>query len=158
MSGERDTPDGRTLYLARPIVAEPVCLECHSTPGRAPAAMIRIYGPDHGFGWKENEVIGAQIASVPMSVPMAMAKKSFRELMISLAGVGLLTLLVLDAALVMVVIRPVVRLSKLADRVSKGETDVPDLPAQGSDEIAQLGRSFGRMSVSLNKAMKMLEE
>src|SRR5580704_12795162 len=28
--GERDTPTGRSLYLARPLQAGPPCLECHS--------------------------------------------------------------------------------------------------------------------------------
>ena len=34
--GERDTPTGRALYLARPIQAEQPCLPCHSTPRVAP--------------------------------------------------------------------------------------------------------------------------
>ena len=32
--GERDTPTGPALYLARPIRADPPCLECHSVPAR----------------------------------------------------------------------------------------------------------------------------
>src|SRR6202046_3616547 len=38
--GERDTPTGPSLYLARPIQANPPCLECHSAPRAAPAALI----------------------------------------------------------------------------------------------------------------------
>ena len=34
--GERDTPMGRSLYLARPITAEAKCLVCHSVPAAAP--------------------------------------------------------------------------------------------------------------------------
>ena len=32
--GERDTPTGRSLYLARPIRADPPCLECHTCRAR----------------------------------------------------------------------------------------------------------------------------
>ena len=35
--GERDTPNGRQLYMARPMkVASPACLTCHDTPDGAP--------------------------------------------------------------------------------------------------------------------------
>ena len=41
---ERETPTGRQLYLAKPMRAGASCLECHSEPSVAPAAMIRKYG------------------------------------------------------------------------------------------------------------------
>ena len=34
--GERDTPMGKSLYLARPIRAKAECLVCHSTASAAP--------------------------------------------------------------------------------------------------------------------------
>ena len=77
--------------------------------------------------------------------------------MISLGSVFLATLLLLDLALVIVVIRPVSKLSSAADEISKGNLQVPELPAAGSDEISQLAQSFNRMYVSLAKAIRMLE-
>ena len=74
--GERDTPTGRSLYLARPIqVKSAACLDCHSTVDVAPKTMIDLYGNANGFGWKMNEVIGAQIVSVPMAVPIERAQQ-----------------------------------------------------------------------------------
>src|SRR5580698_7647748 len=61
--GERSTPTGQVLYVAAPIVAAQGCLQCHTQPAIAPRAMIRHYGPDHGFGWKPNDIVGAQIVS-----------------------------------------------------------------------------------------------
>jgi nitrate/nitrite-specific signal transduction histidine kinase len=55
------------------------------------------------------------------------------------------------------VIRPVRRFSVMADEISKGNLDLPELPASGKDEIATLARSFNRMYRSLAKAMKMLD-
>ncbi len=66
--GQRDTATGRSLYLAHPIVAVASCLECHSVPSAAPKVMIDKYGSTNGFGWKLNEIIGAQIVSVPMAL------------------------------------------------------------------------------------------
>ena len=157
-SGERDTPAGRSLFLAKPIVAVGPCLQCHSTAEVAPAAMLKVYGKDNGFGWRLGDTIGAQIISVPMSVPLAIADRSFRTLMYSLGGVSLATLILLDLAIVVIVIRPVTKLSKAADQISKGDLSVPELEVKGSDEISQLTQSFNRMYLSLVKAMRMLEQ
>jgi len=77
--------------------------------------------------------------------------------MLSLGGVALRTLLLLDLLMVIIVIRPATRLSAMAQEISKGNLDVPELPVKGNDEISQLARSFNRMYVSLAKAIRMLE-
>lgn len=156
--GERNTPDGRALFLAKPIVAGPPCLECHSTPDQAPKSLIVIYGPNNGFGWKENETIGAQVVSVPMNVPLNIANRAFRTLALSALGVVLAVVFAFNLALRKLVLQPVTELSGMADRVSRGNLDVPEVPVSGNDEISDLGRAFNRMYVSLKKAMKMLED
>ena len=156
--GERDTPAGRSLFLAKPIVALGPCLQCHSTAEQAPPAMTRIYGKNNGFDWKLGDAVGAQIISVPMSVPLAIADRAFRTLMYSLGGIALATLILLDLAIVIIVIRPVTKLSKAADQISKGDLSVPELAVKGSDEISQLAGSFNRMYLSLVKAIRMLEQ
>jgi HAMP domain-containing protein len=157
LMGERNTPEGESLFLAHPIKVNPPCLQCHSTPGVAPVEMIRVYGRDNGFDWKVNDTVGAQIVSVPMAVPLSIANHAFRTLMVSLGAVSLGTLILLDLVLVMVVIRPVTRLSAMADEISKGNMNVPELPVRGKDEISQLARSFNRMYLSLVKALQLLD-
>ena len=79
--GTRETPTGTALYLARPIkISNVSCLTCHSTPDKAPPEMLKLYGTANGFGWKMDEVIGAQVVSVPMSVPLSMAQRTWRQL------------------------------------------------------------------------------
>lgn len=155
--GERDTPTGRQLYLAKPMRAATGCLECHSEPDVAPPAMVRKYGSNNGFGWKLNQVIAAQIVSVPMTLPDAIARKAYRNLLLFLITVFVVTILALDAALYWLVIRPLHAVSQTADRVSRGDTDVPPIEVRGNDEIADVTASFNRMRVSLVKALKMLE-
>jgi protein-histidine pros-kinase len=157
--GERDTPTGRSLYLARPIqIKSPACLVCHSTVQAAPATMIDRYGNANGFGWQLNEVIGAQVVSVPTEVPLARAGRAFRTFMLSLTGVFAFIFVSLNLMLSFIVIRPVTRLSALADQVSLGNMEVPEFGAHSRDEIGALAGAFGRMHKSLEKAMKMLEE
>jgi len=156
--GERNTPTGMSLYYARPLrIENPACLECHSIPANAPRSMIKQYGSNNGFGWKLHDVIGAQIVSVPESLPIQIADKALRRLIIYFSLVALIVLIVLDTVLIATVIRPVARLSKAADEISKGKLEVEDLPASGKDEISNLAASFNRMQRSLVRAMKMIE-
>ncbi len=77
--GVRETPEGRSMYLARPIqIKDPACIVCHSTPDAAPKTMIETYGTANGFGWKVNDIIGAQVVSVPIAVPLARANYVFK--------------------------------------------------------------------------------
>ena len=73
----RDTPTGLFLTFARPFrLTDAACLACHSTPAEAPPTMVDLYGKGNGFGWELNDVIGAQIVSVPMSVALTRANHS----------------------------------------------------------------------------------
>jgi protein-histidine pros-kinase len=156
--GERDTPTGRAMFYARPLRAsDPACFECHSTPDRAPVSMIRQYGPSNGFGWKPNEIIGAQIVSIPESLPIQIADRALKGLIAYLVIVALVALAVLDAVLVLTVIRPVAKLSQVADQISQGKLDVQDIPVRGRDEISVLASSFNRMQRSLVKALRLIE-
>lgn len=156
--GQRDTPTGRSLYVARPLkITDANCLVCHSTVEAAPKTLLDKYGPANGFGWNLNEVIGAQVVSVPTAVPQARAEQTFRVFMISLAAVFLAIAVVLNLMLWALVIRPISRLSALADRVSLGEADAPEFNVSSKDEIGTLSASFARMRKSLDQAMNMLE-
>jgi HAMP domain-containing protein len=155
--GERDTPTGRSLFVARPIRVEPSCLACHSTPSVAPKSMIALYGAANGFGWKLNEIIGAQVVSVPTALPIHNANRAFVTFMGSLAVVFLLVFAVLNVMLNSMIVRPIRDMARAADEVSTGNFELAEFHAQSRDEIGVLGASFNRMRRSLEKAMKMLE-
>src|SRR5580692_5890318 len=82
ISAARDTPNGISVFLARPIKVNNVsCLECHTTADKAPVEMIKLYGTANGFGWKLDDIIGAQIVSVPLAVPLQLAQTAFLNLL-----------------------------------------------------------------------------
>jgi protein-histidine pros-kinase len=156
--GERDTPTGRALYIARPIkISNPACLPCHTTPEMAPPTMVKYYGPANGFGWKLNDIIGAQVVSVPMALPVRNAQRAFLAFMGSLATVFALVFVVLNVMLSRMIIRPISRMSRAADDISTGNFEIPEFAERGKDEIAVLGRAFNRMRRSLQKALQMIE-
>ncbi len=154
--GKRNTPTGAALYLAHPIQVKESCLKCHDVAAKAPASLIRSYGPNNGFGWKTGEVIGAQIVSVPLAVPISIAETAYQRLLFYLVLMFVLALVAIDTALYFVVIRPVRKLAAIADRVSRGDLDVPEIPIRGNDEIAALTGSFNRMYVTVVKALRLL--
>lgn len=155
--GERNTPSGLSLFLARPLkIVDPACLECHSTPDKAPASLIHQYGPNNGFGWRLNDTIGAQIISVPDSLPEKIARRGAVRLVQYLVAVAIATLVLLDLVLYATVLRPVAKISKMADEISQGNIDIEELPVKGKDEISVLASSFNRMHRSLVRAMQML--
>ena len=101
--GTRDSSTGTALFLSRPIKVNNVsCLECHSTPDKAPPEMIKLYGGDNGFSWKLEDIIGAQIVSVPVSVPVRMAENAFRVIVAWLGGAFGGILLVANVAMAIV--------------------------------------------------------
>jgi protein-histidine pros-kinase len=158
MVGERDTPAGRALYIAKPLsIKDPTCLDCHDTADRAPRTVIAQYGSDNGFGWKVGDIVAAQIITAPMQLPIQRANGAFTAFMLSLAAVFIVLIAAINAMLILLVIRPVNQLSNVASEVSLGNLDVPDFQASGKDEIAKLSESFGRMRKSLVEAIRMLE-
>jgi protein-histidine pros-kinase len=158
MVGERDTPNGRALYIARPMkIKDPKCLYCHDTAEMAPKTMIERYGSDNGFGWTLNDIQTAQIVTAPMQLPIQRARSVFAVFMLYLATIFVVIMLALNAMLIFMVTRPVNQLSKMATEVSLGKMDVGEFHASGKDEIAGLAESFGRMRKSLVEAIKMLE-
>src|SRR5262245_40342816 len=155
--GERDTPNGRMLYVAKPLKANNACLRCHDTAEVAPQTMIYKYGAANGFGWKVGEIIGAQIVQIPESFVLARADATFRVFMGALLAVLLAIALTLNGLLWWMFIRPITKISALADRISLGEIDAPDFAARGRDEIGLLASALSRMRRSLVQAIRMLE-
>lgn len=156
--GDRDTPTGRSLYLARPISAEPDCLSCHSTPSAAPTLLVARYGSNNGFGWQPREIVGAQVVSVPLASVTAHADRVFRGVMLSVASILVAAVIIVNVFLYLLIVRPVRRIATIADEVSLGNVSAGEFPARGSAELIGLTRSFNRMRTSLAKALKLLEQ
>jgi HAMP domain-containing protein len=141
---ERMTEAGKILSFAQPIrVDSKGCLACHSTPEAAPASM---------------SIVGAEVVSVPERVATEQAHQSLYIIMAALALVFAVMLALLNLMLHLFIIKPVRRVSALADEVSLGNMGVPEIDDSGKDEIGSLSRSFNRMRRSLTAALRLLEE
>jgi len=96
-SGVRSV-DGTPLhFVARPLkVSKSSCLVCHSTPERAPRSHVATYGTISGFGWHLDEIVGAQIVSVPVKTVFQAKQTNFTSIvLIFFLTLILLSLLIL---------------------------------------------------------------
>jgi protein-histidine pros-kinase len=157
LTGIRDGSAAAVFFLVRPIrISDPECLTCHSTPDKAPPAMLAKYGSNNGFGWQMNETIGIQA----LTVPIAEQLKGSVELAISLGG-GLLatfvgTYLAIRYALHMMLLRPLRELANAAHDASVSTTGRLPAEPSGTREIQDLAEAIRRLQESLLKALKRL--
>jgi HAMP domain-containing protein len=155
--GFRSIPGGEIFYIARPLkIEKESCLRCHSVPNQAPASLVASYGSGNGFGWKLNEIVGAQIISVPSSQVFEAAQK-LRYLVISKVVVFLLLASVLlNLFLKFTITDPLKRMSHASKELSTGNMQI-EFEQKTNDEIGILAASLNRLKVSLKMAMDMLE-
>ena len=120
--------------------------------------MVKIYGTNNGYGWKHMEVIGAQIVSVPMDLPIRNANHAFYTFMASLSAVFVALFIILNIMMSVLIVRPITRMSKAADEISTGNMEIPEFSEGGGDEVALLRKSFNRMRRSLEKAISLIDD
>jgi len=159
LAGEKNTPLGPMHFVARPIkITKESCLVCHSTPARAPASQLLTYGDSSGFGWKLNEIVGAQIVTVPQKAVFEAKDRSLFTtallFVIAFVTVGLIT----NSVLNQLILRPMREISRKAEEASVTPATVSFDERSRSDEIGLLARSFERMKQSLAISMQMLKD
>ncbi len=157
-SGYRWINGEKYFYTASPLaITDLNCLRCHSNPDVAPKKMIKRYGTEHGFGWKLNEINGAQIVSVPANIILVRANQAL------ILAIGIITLVfaiaiyVANLWLKRYVIQPIKRVVRVAEAVSTGDFDA-EFEKVSNDEIGSLVEAFTRMKLSLVMAIQSFEE
>ena len=158
LSGFRSVPGGEVFYIARPLtIKKESCLRCHSTPENAPKSQLATYGTEWGFGWKLNEIVAAQMISVPSNEIFDSTQRSLSLIMGILVVIFAIVILLLNFFLKRFVIQPIKKMSRVAQQVSTGEMSA-DFEQTTNDEIGVLAASFNRMKSSLEIAMRLLHQ
>lgn len=156
--GFRDLPGGQVFYIARPLaVQKESCLRCHSTADKAPKSQIATYGAENGFGWKLNDIIAAQIISVPAEEVLSNAWRSLVLVMAILLAVFMVIAVAINYLLKRSVIRPIRQMARAAEAVSMGEM-AAEFEQHSGDEIGTLAAAFNRMKSSLEISIHLLNK
>jgi HAMP domain-containing protein len=157
VSGFRSIPGADVFYIARPLpIPEESCLKCHSVPEAAPQSMINLYGTANGFGWKLNEIVGAQIITVPANNVINKAHQSSLLIILIVSTIFIATILLVNLFLNRQVVMPLKRMTRVAEEVSTGHMEV-EFEQMSNDEIGNLAKAFRRMQLSLEMAMKRIK-
>ena len=155
--GFRQIPGGEIFYIARPLrIEKESCLRCHSVPSAAPASLVASYGSENGFGWQLNEIVGAQIISVPSSQVFKAAQQLRYLVMGKVAIFLIIASVLLNLFLKFTVTEPLRKMSHSSKQLSMGDMDI-EFEQKSNDEIGILAASLNRLKVSLKMAMDMLE-
>jgi serine/threonine protein kinase len=87
-TGVREIEGKPFFYIARAMkVNDTSCLDCHSTPDRAPPRQIELYGSENGFNWKMDDVIAVQMVYVPVTEAFHADRRGRLGLFLALGGV-----------------------------------------------------------------------
>ncbi|MEH2262015.1 c-type heme family protein [Nostoc sp.] len=156
VTGFRNLSEGEVFYIARPLkIVQQKCLRCHSTPDQAPKSQLVNYGSENGFGWQLNQIVSAQIISVPSQEIFANAKRTWTLIMGLLIAIFALVVFLINFLIKKYVIQRIRRIEKIAQKVSIGDMSA-DFEESSNDEIGGLAEAFNRMKASLKIALEML--
>jgi len=136
----------------KPVVFEQECLNCHGRPEDAPAEMVKMYGPEGGFGRSKDEIGGLVSVGIPVQAAMAQV----RERAVSVFLVVFAALSLIFIALGLLFNRMVVSSLKglLRDfQEATGETSRPGT----QDELDRLGAGFNSIMQELNASRQRLQ-
>ena len=159
VSGFRNFDAGKVFYVARPfVITDQQCLQCHSTPAAAPKSLLATYGTQNGFGWQLNQIVAAQIISVPAEDIFNSARHAFILAIAVVITVFAVVVVLINFLLKQAVIIRIKKISSVAHAVSMGKTDAPHFEEKSSDEIGALATAFNRMKSSLEIAMNLLRQ
>lgn len=158
VNGMRVVEGGVVFYLAEPIVLPPDdrfhCLDCHGAEADAPAGMLTQYPGAAGFEWKEGEVVGAQVVTVPVSLANKHKRERMATLLVALLSVFTLIYAALNFLLSRGFLIPMRRVTDLADQMSRGQ------PAEWLNESlpgeqGKLAAAINRLKRSQDKALEV---
>ncbi|MEH2301267.1 MAG: DUF3365 domain-containing protein [Nostoc sp.] len=156
ITGFRTLSEGEVFYIAQPLkITQQQCLRCHNTPDQAPKSQLVTYGSENGFGWKLNQIVSAQIISVPSQEIFANAKRTWILIMGILITIFALILFLINFLIKKYVIQRIRKIEKIAQKVSVGDMSA-DFEESSNDEIGGLAEAFNRMKASLKIALEML--
>ena len=107
-----------------------------------------------GFNYSANEFVQLQIQKIDAKqAEMAVLKSNLSTQFIITFLIILVVAVGIALVLTRAIVNPINKLSKVADAVSQGKTDLSVPDVRSKDEIGALARSFGRMVASLKFMM-----
>ena len=156
LSGYRTISGTKLYYTAKPFsINNKSCLRCHSTPEKAPKSQVAIYGTEHGFGWKLNEILGIQIIYISAEQIIEYVHRSFVIIIGIITMIFAAMVITINIFLKRAILKRIKKIARVVNQVSIGNLHV-NLDKQKRDEIGDVAEAFYRMKSIFEIAMGML--
>jgi HAMP domain-containing protein len=151
----------KKFYTARPLkITQSSCLICHTSLEKSPRSLQILYeqgkyAPNNGFGWELNKIIGTKIVYIPAAQVYKITNENFIVILLIFIVIFAVAIFLVNLWLRQYVVRPLNRLTKVAEAVSLGDMNA-DFNKDSNDEVGRLAEAFQRMKTSLEIAIKRL--
>lgn len=151
--------EGKSFYyFAQKVPVTKGCLSCHGLPENAPKWQKKIYGTEHGYNWKEGDIVSAYIVYIPLQAALAVAQKNSLYLIAIGASLIVFLMLVIWLSFKKYVINPLGTLEKRATEISLGKNLDTPIEVKSNDEIGTLGHAVDRLRISVEKMLLRLKK
>ncbi|GAB6036360.1 DUF3365 domain-containing protein [Fundidesulfovibrio butyratiphilus] len=147
-----------TYVAARPLRARPGCLRCHGGPDQASADLRERMGDQWaGFGWKEGQLVGAQVVSLPLRGSLSRIHEATWGfiLLFAVGGLGLYALI--SMLFNRLVVHNLKRVLGVMRHYFPEEAKERGRPTGRVDEIEELVHSVEDFAGSLRQARSELK-
>ncbi len=149
--------DGFYRY-ARPLFVKKGCLKCHGDPKDAPAAVIRKYGSEKAFNYKEGDIRGIISVKLPSI--------SFMEALPTLAnplsiGAIILAFLVNLLFTTKLILNRLHKLTEDTKAIVSGKLDTPleyTPPKESNDEVDHVYHSVDLLKRSMELVVRKMKK
>jgi len=146
------------IYIAQPVVAKNGCLTCHGNQEKAFIGRVKRYPGPAGYNYAENDVVATFIAYVPIQKALENLKAAALKTTLASILSILLILGVVWLFLEITVTKPIVKLTNLADNMSRGKNLDKAIKSKSKDEIGALYDSYNRMRISVIKLFEIIKK
>lgn len=154
-SGYTNKAKDKFYYISRPLtIRDSSCLQCHSSPDKAPKKMIELYGDKNGFNWKINQLTSAQTIYIPANNINLDVRQGMFKFMPIFIGIFAILILSINRLLQYTVIKPINQLTRAANQLTFNNSNINenwqlnylDKLKDRGDESGKLTRAFLTMA------------
>lgn len=146
------------FYVAKPVVTKKGCLKCHGRRENAPKGRVLRYPGPSGYNYSLNDVVATFITYVPIQKALeGVRSMAFRTVLIGICGIFVIVIVVW-LFIGNSVTKPIIRLTRMADEISRGKEINREIKASSTDEIGSLYEAFDRMRISVIKLVRALKK
>ncbi len=145
--------------IAKPIYVSKICLNCHGKLKDAPKDLKKLYALKRDFSWKEGDLMGLEVATLPLKDALNEAKALALSILLVCLLSSLILFLSLEGILYPLILRPLKKLTEHFKALKEGNIPLNIfIDLKREDEFGLLASAFNAYMKHLEDAQRALRE